>query len=152
MLIILLTVNRVLSCFICQDVLSHLRKEIQFLKRVRHPDILRVIEVLPESGKVLAFVTEAVGMSLANVRKDFRGIRETKENANIKQIEERIDQMNDFAMSEFEITSGLLNVTTALQFLHKNKMIHSNLCPENIWLVSSTSSQVCSYTNVIALF
>uniref|UniRef100_A0A7S3PS15 Protein kinase domain-containing protein n=1 Tax=Aplanochytrium stocchinoi TaxID=215587 RepID=A0A7S3PS15_9STRA len=57
-----------------ESTVQHLRKEVQFLNKIRHPDILKVIEVIPESSKALAFVTEPVGKSLANVRKDFRGI------------------------------------------------------------------------------
>ena len=108
---------------IVEDLTTHLKADLKLTSTLRHPNILRVIEVLPESRTELSFIAERVSLSLANVRKDFGSIPSDKISQAMLQV----------SLSEFEITSGLVNVLSAVRFLHENKFVHGNISAENIW-------------------
>ncbi|KAJ8018870.1 SCY1-like protein 2 [Holothuria leucospilota] len=94
------------------------------LTKLRHPNLLVVEHPLEESRESLAFATEPVFASLSNLL----GCREGMPSP-VPQV------VTDHELYEVEIKYGLLQLTEALKFLHNNvKMIHGNICPENVIL------------------
>lgn len=100
-----------------------LRISARQLDRFRHPRILTLIHAIEETGETLAFATEPVLGSLANI---------------LGSLEDRLPQIvsNDvraYQFLEFEIKYGILQLAEALNFLHSScKIIHRNICPQSI--------------------
>ncbi|XP_076472048.1 SCY1-like protein 2 [Babylonia areolata] len=104
-------------------IMEMLRGGVQQLTKLRHPKILAVIHPLEESREALAFATEPVFASLANVLGTMTSLTPVPK------------ELQDFQLYDVEIKHGLLQVTEALGFLHHDaKMIHRNVCPEAIVL------------------
>ncbi|KAI2801048.1 hypothetical protein BLOT_011622, partial [Blomia tropicalis] len=100
-----------------------LRFSVRQLDRFRHPKILSIVHSVEESSDTLAFATEPVIGSLANVY-DY--------------LDERLPQafvskLKDYNLLDFEIKYGLLQMTEALVYLHYTcKVIHRNISPQSI--------------------
>lgn len=104
-------------------VIELLRSGVSRLTRLRHPRILTVQHPLEESRESLAFCTEPVFASLANVLRTESASGSESSNEPFK----------DFKLHEVELKYGLLQLSEALAFLHKDvKMVHHNLAPENV--------------------
>ncbi|KAL3842613.1 hypothetical protein ACJMK2_020606 [Sinanodonta woodiana] len=104
-------------------ILEVLKKGVSQLTRLRHPRILSVMQPLEESRESIAFATEPVFASLANVLGN-------QENIPAQAVPK---ELQEFQLYEVEIKYGLLQVTEGLQFLHHDvKLLHNNLCPESI--------------------
>lgn len=100
--------------------LDSLRKGIVQLTKIRHPQILTVQHALEESRESLAFATEPVFASLANLFGN---------NFNMPQPA----NMSDYKLFDVEIKYGLMQLAEGLAFLHNDvKLIHGNICPESI--------------------
>lgn len=96
-------------------ILETLRRGVQQLTKIRHPHVLTVQHPLEESRDSLAFATEPVFSSLANVVGD--------------------QVRSDKKLYDVEIRHGLLQLFDGLQFLHNDaKILHRNLCPETIMI------------------
>ncbi|XP_067937904.1 SCY1-like protein 2 isoform X2 [Watersipora subatra] len=99
-----------------KQIISSLRRGIQQLTKLRHPKILSVVHPIEENRDCLAFATEPVLMSLANLLE----LHETEQS-------EKLD--------ELEIKYGLTQVLEALSFLHGDvKLTHGNIHPSSILL------------------
>lgn len=99
-------------------ILETLRKGVIQLTKIRHPKILTVQHPLEESRDSLAFATEPVFASLANV---------LGETLNMPQPA----NMSDYKFFDVEIKYGLLQLTEGLAFLHNDvKLLHKNIAPE----------------------
>ena len=97
-------------------------KGVAQLTRLRHPQILTVQHSLEESRESLAFATEPVFASLAN-------ILGSHENIPVP-IPSQLKEHNLF---DVEIKYGLQQLIEGLIFLHNDvKLLHGNLCPESI--------------------
>ncbi|KAF7490449.1 SCY1-like protein 2 [Sarcoptes scabiei] len=96
-----------------------IRHGVQQLTRLRHPSMLTVQHNMEESRDLIAFATEPVIGSLANfLDKNF-----------VKDILKE----DQFEFYDIEIKYGLLQVSEGLLFLHKDaKILHRNICPDNI--------------------
>ncbi|RUS85529.1 hypothetical protein EGW08_006737, partial [Elysia chlorotica] len=108
-------------------IIDSLRRGVQQLTKLRHPRILSVIHPLEETREALAFATEPVFSSLANVlgRRDNMGSSPPK-------------FLENFTLFEVEIKHGLLQILEGLGFLHSDaKMIHRNICPSSIVLAKN---------------
>ncbi|KAL1138476.1 hypothetical protein AAG570_008539 [Ranatra chinensis] len=102
-------------------VIETLRKGISHLTKLRHPQILVVQHPLEESRDCLAFATEPVFSSLANIL----GRREN--------LPSNGEHINGYELFDVEIKYGLLQIGEGLAFLHRDaKMLHHNLCPASI--------------------
>lgn len=98
-----------------------LRRGIAQLTRLRHPQVLTVQHPVEESRESLAFATEPVFASLANVL----GCHE-----NINPVPQ---QLRNHKLFEVEIKYGLQQLIEGLIFLHNDvKLLHCNICPESI--------------------
>jgi SCY1-like protein 2 len=103
-------------------ILDYLRKGVSQLTRLRHPSVLIVQHPLEESRDSLAFATEPVTASLANLL----GSHDNLPNPIPKEI-----SAGEFY--EIEIKYGLLSISEGLTFIHNDaKILHRNLCPEAI--------------------
>lgn len=90
------------------------------LTKIRHPQILIVQHPLEESRESLAFATEPVFASLANVLGQMNNMPQPT-------------NLSDFKFFDIEIKYGLLQIGEGLAFLHNDmKLIHKNIAPESI--------------------
>ncbi|XP_011171073.1 SCY1-like protein 2 [Solenopsis invicta] len=103
-------------------VLETLKRGVMQLTKLRHPQVLIVQHPLEESRDSLAFATEPVFASLANVLGNYENIPQPTP-VNLK----------DYKLHDIEIRYGLLQLGEGLAFLHGDvKLLHRNLCPESI--------------------
>uniref|UniRef100_A0A0A9XT86 SCY1-like protein 2 n=1 Tax=Lygus hesperus TaxID=30085 RepID=A0A0A9XT86_LYGHE len=102
-------------------LIDTLKRGVAQLTKLRHPQILVVHHPLEESRDCLAFATEPVFASLANIL-GFKDNMPTNNNA-----------VDTYKLFDVEIKYGLLQVGEGLTFLHRDaKMLHHNLCPSSI--------------------
>jgi len=104
------------------DLLDVLRKGPQQLLKLKHPSVLAITRAMDESKDTIAFATEPVFASLANVL----GKRENMDTIPFA--------LKEFELMDLEVTMGLLQMSAALNFVHNAEIIHGNLCPESIML------------------
>ncbi|XP_033930574.1 SCY1-like protein 2 isoform X1 [Pseudochaenichthys georgianus] len=117
------------------QIVDSLKKGVQQLTRLRHPRLLTVQHPLEESRDCLAFCTEPVFASLANVL----GQRENLPTPLPTDIKE-------YKLYDVETKFGLLQISEGLSFLHSGvKMVHGNLCPENIILNKSGAWKIMGF-------
>lgn len=101
-------------------ILETLRRGVVQLTKIRHPKILTVQHPLEESRESLAFATEPVFASLANV---------LGQTTNMPQPA----NMSDYKFYDIEIKYGLLQISEGLAFLHNDmKLLHKNISPESV--------------------
>uniref|UniRef100_A0A1B6C9B0 Protein kinase domain-containing protein n=1 Tax=Clastoptera arizonana TaxID=38151 RepID=A0A1B6C9B0_9HEMI len=104
------------------EILNALKRGVSQLTRIRHPQVLVVHHPAEDSRDSLAFATEPVFASLANI---LGKIENTSSPPN--------PQLKNYKLFEVEIKYGLLQIGEGLAFLHNDaKILHHNLCPENI--------------------
>uniref|UniRef100_UPI00398ECBE5 SCY1-like protein 2 n=1 Tax=Pristiophorus japonicus TaxID=55135 RepID=UPI00398ECBE5 len=116
-------------------IIDSLRKGVQQLTRLRHPRLLTVQHPLEESRDCLAFCTEPVFASLANVLGCYDHLP-TPVPVEIK----------GHKLYDVEVKYGLLQVCEGLSFLHSSvKMIHGNLTPETIILNKSGAWKIMGF-------
>lgn len=103
-------------------MLEILRRGIVQLTKLRHPQVLTVQHSLEESRESLAFATEPVFASLANILGN---------TANMPQPVPT--HLVNYKLYELEIKYGLMQIAEGLAFLHNDvKLLHHNICPESI--------------------
>ncbi|WVO13150.1 hypothetical protein L204_100762 [Cryptococcus depauperatus] len=105
-------------------VLQQLKKEASSLSRLRHPDILHMVEPLEDSRSELTFITERITSSLSSLATavtsstNYRGGRPPTGN----------DRGGEIDLDEVEIQKGTLQIARGLSFLHDQaKLVHLNL-------------------------
>lgn len=103
-------------------LLDVFRRGVAQLTRLRHPQVLTVQHALEESRESLAFATEPVFASLANILGAHENLPSPLPH-----------QLKDYQLLDLEIKYGLQQITEGLIFLHNDaKLLHGNLCPESI--------------------
>ncbi|WWC96791.1 hypothetical protein V866_003665 [Kwoniella sp. B9012] len=110
-------------------VVEQLKKEASALSRLRHPDILHMVEPLEESRSELTFITERVTASLSSLFASASSASKTNRGGRppTAEIGEQVD------LDEVEIQKGTLQIAKALGFLHeKGRGVHLNLGPESV--------------------
>lgn len=114
-----------------ETMLETLRRGVQQLTKIRHPHVLTVQHPLEESRDSLAFATEPVFASLANVVGD--SVRSEKK------------------LYDVEIRHGLLQLFDGLQFLHNDaKIVHRNISAETIVINKNRSWKLFGFDFCIA--
>uniref|UniRef100_A0A0V0G6A0 Protein kinase domain-containing protein n=1 Tax=Triatoma dimidiata TaxID=72491 RepID=A0A0V0G6A0_TRIDM len=105
-----------------RDILIEtLKRGVAQLTKLRHPQILVVQHPLEESRDCLAFATEPVFSSLANIL------------GKTDNLPQNNDILNGYKLFDVEIKYGLMQIGEGLAFLHKDaKIVHHNLCPSSI--------------------
>ncbi|CAB3254404.1 unnamed protein product [Arctia plantaginis] len=103
-------------------MLETLKRGIVQLTKLRHPQILTVQHSLEESRESLAFATEPIFASLANIL------------GNTENMPVPIpSHLANYKLYELEIKYGLMQIAEGLTFLHNDvKLLHRNICPESI--------------------
>ncbi|KAJ6259562.1 hypothetical protein Dda_5199 [Drechslerella dactyloides] len=118
------------------EVVDRLKKEVALLARLRHPNILEVVEPLEESRSGLMFVTEVVVGSLQSVLDDKAG---GSGNASSRGG----SRHRDLDIDELEIQKGLLQLAKGLEFLHESAgLVHGNLTPESVFVNSKSDWKI----------
>ncbi|TMW53790.1 hypothetical protein DOY81_001075 [Sarcophaga bullata] len=114
-----------------EAILETMRRGVQQLTKIRHPHVLTVQHPLEESRDSLAFATEPVFASLANVIGD--QVRAEKK------------------LYDVEIRHGLLQLFDGLQFLHNDaKIVHRNICAETIVINKNRSWKLFGFDFCVA--
>ncbi|KAK6529319.1 hypothetical protein TWF281_008496 [Arthrobotrys megalospora] len=106
------------------EVIDRLKKEVSLLARLRHPNILELVEPVEETRSGLMFVTEVVVGSLQSVLED-----------KSRTGDSRHRRRQDVDIDELEIQKGLLQLAKGLEFLHESAgLVHGNLTPDGIFV------------------
>uniref|UniRef100_A0A7N6B1M0 Protein kinase domain-containing protein n=1 Tax=Anabas testudineus TaxID=64144 RepID=A0A7N6B1M0_ANATE len=117
------------------QIVDSLKKGVQQLTRLRHPRLLTVQHPLEESRDCLAFCTEPVFASLSNVLGQWDNLPSPVPN-----------DIKEYKLYDVETKYGLLQMSEGLSFLHSGvKMVHGNLCPENIILNKSGAWKIMGF-------
>ncbi|XP_066523289.1 SCY1-like protein 2 [Hoplias malabaricus] len=117
------------------QIIDSLKKGVQQLTRLRHPRLLTVQHPLEESRDCLAFCTEPVFASLANVLGQWDNLPSPVPT-----------DIKEYKLYDVETKYGLLQISEGLSFLHSGvKMVHGNLCPENIILNKSGAWKIMGF-------
>lgn len=97
------------------EVFALMKKDPSNLTKLKHPNLLSLIEQPQEDAKLIVFVTEPVEYNLASFATDA--------------------SMREFIPGDLEIKCMMLELMEGLNFLHCTaKTIHTNICPENIYV------------------
>lgn len=131
-----------------EDVVERLKKEASSLAKLRHPNILELVEPVEETrGGGLQFVTEAVTASLASLLQD----KDDQERSGgpggrssrfVTEDADGVRRRRELEIDELEIQKGLLQISKALEFLHENAgLVHGNLTPDAILVNAKVSAQ-----------
>ncbi|KZC09290.1 PREDICTED: SCY1-like protein 2 [Dufourea novaeangliae] len=130
--------KRVLDKFSKNDreiILETLKRGVTQLTKLRHPQILTVQHPLEESRDSLAFATEPVLASLANILGNHDNISQPLPLT-----------LKDYKLHDVEIKYGLLQLGEGLAFLHGDvKLLHRNLCPESIVINSQGAWKIFGF-------
>ena len=111
-----------------EELLNYLKKDAQNLARLKHPNLLNLIEQPQEDNKVLVYVTEPIECSLADLHQDY--------------------QKRRLVPGELECKSILLEMMEALHFLHNTaKLVHLGLAPENIYFTREGKVRLAGFNN-----
>ncbi|EIW72720.1 hypothetical protein TREMEDRAFT_70798 [Tremella mesenterica DSM 1558] len=115
-------------------VIEQLKKEATSLGRLRHPDILHMVEPLEETRSELTFVTEVVTSSLGILLSAVSG---SSKRQNGQSRPPGMEGTEEVDLDEVEIQKGTLQIAKGLRFLHQQaRMVHLNLSPEAILINS----------------
>ncbi|OAA74296.1 protein kinase domain-containing protein ppk32 [Akanthomyces lecanii RCEF 1005] len=128
-----------------EEVVERLKKEASSLAKLRHPNILELVEPVEETrGGGLQFVTEPVTASLASLlqekdEQERSGGPGGRSSRYVTEDSDGVRRRRELEIDELEIQKGLLQVSKALEFFHENAgLVHGNLTPDAI-LVNSKS-------------
>jgi SCY1-like protein 2 len=124
-----------------EEVVERLKKEASSLARLRHPNILELVEPLEETRSgTLQFATEAVTASLSGLLREkddeeASGGRSGRNDTNGSRRGKEVE------IDELEIQKGLLQISKALEFLHENAgLVHGNLTPDAVFINAKVSA------------
>ncbi|XP_021760840.1 SCY1-like protein 2 [Chenopodium quinoa] len=107
--------------------LEVLRNDAGRLVRIRHPGVVHVVQALDETKNAMAFVTEPLFASVANVLGDLHNVGNVS-----KELKSAME------MGLLEIKHGLLQVAESLDFLHNNaRLVHRAISPESVLITAS---------------
>lgn len=103
-------------------MLETLKRGVTQLTKIRHPQVLIVQHPLEESRDTLAFATEPVFASLANILGNATNMPSPIPNG-----------IANYKLFDVEIKYGIIQLSEGLSFLHTDvKLLHRNICPESI--------------------
>ncbi|KAI0503390.1 kinase-like domain-containing protein [Xylaria bambusicola] len=132
-----------------EEIIERLKKEASSLARLRHPNVLELVEPVEETrGGGLQFVTEPVTTSLASLLQE----KDDQERAGgiggrssryVTEDSDGVRRRRELEIDELEIQKGLLQVSKALEFLHENAgLVHGNLTPDAILINAKSDWKV----------
>ncbi|XP_068083856.1 SCY1-like protein 2 [Anabrus simplex] len=125
-----------------ETVTEILRGSVRQLERFRHPKILQVLHPVEECSETLAFASEPVLASLANVLAfqecgggggagpPSTGASQQTQPASAPRPP---PHAREYHFLDIELKYGILQITEALSFLHySGHVLHRNVCPSSI--------------------
>lgn len=103
-----------------EQILEIIKRGVVQLTKLRHPHVLTVQHPLEESRDSLAFATEPVFASLANI---------LGQHTNMPQPH----SLTNYKLHDVDTKYGLIQICEGLGFLHSDvKLLHRNITPESI--------------------
>ncbi|XP_019738596.1 SCY1-like protein 2 isoform X2 [Hippocampus comes] len=135
------------------QIVDSLKRGVQQLTRLRHPRLLTVQHPLEESRDCLAFCTEPVFASLSNVLGHWDNLPSPVPKDLPNELGHWSNRpspvpkdIKEYKLYDVETKYGLLQISEGLSFLHSGvKMVHGNLCLENIILNKSGSWKIMGF-------
>lgn len=122
-----------------EQLFQILRKDVNGTKEIEHGSILRILKVFEENRNAFAFASERVVCSLADLLSRFEGIP-----GGFSWHNSHVDEKG--ALTEVEISRGLLNIAEGLLFLHNvQRKLHMNVAPENIMITPGGQWKLCGF-------
>ncbi|CAD7082852.1 unnamed protein product [Hermetia illucens] len=125
-----------------ETVTELLRASVKQLERFRHPKILQIIHPIEECPDTLAFATEPILASLANVlafQESACGLMSGPPSTGASNVgpqqtvTQRPAHAREYSFLDIELKYGILQITEALSYLHySGHVIHRNVCPSSI--------------------
>ncbi|XP_065171886.1 SCY1-like protein 2 isoform X3 [Atheta coriaria] len=122
-----------------ETVTEILRSSVRQLERFRHPKILHVLHPIEECPETLAFATEPVYASLANVLAHHQEMSSNHGGSlppgasQAPPPSPRPTHAREYNFLDIEYKYGILQITEALSFLHySGHVLHRNVCPASI--------------------
>lgn len=129
-----------------EEVVERLKKEASSLARLRHPNILELVEPLEETKGGLQFATEIVTASLSGLLQE----KDDQERSGgvggrssrfVTEDGEGGRRRRELEIDELEIQKGLEQISKALEFLHDNAgLVHGNLTPDAVFVNAKVGS------------
>lgn len=130
-----------------EEVVERLKKEASSLARLRHPNILELVEPIEDTrGGGLQFATEVVSASLAGLllekdEEERAGGVGGRSSRYVQEDGEGGRRRREVEIDELEIQKGLEQISKALEFLHDNAgLVHGNLTPDAIFINAKVRS------------
>ncbi len=124
-----------------EEVVERLKKEASSLARLRHPNILELVEPVEDTRNGgLQFATETVTASLSGLllEKDEQERAGGVGGRSSRFVTEDGDggrRRRELEIDELEIQKGLEQISKALEFLHDNAgLVHGNLTPDAVFV------------------
>ncbi|KAE8540149.1 hypothetical protein D1P53_004087 [Cryptococcus gattii VGV] len=129
-------------------VVEQLKKEASSLSRLRHPDILHMVEPLEESRSELIFITERITSSLSSLAAAARSSTNYRPGRPPAADETGMSGRGEgeLDLDEVEIQKGSLQLARGLGFLHNQaKMVHLNLGLEAVVINAKPDGSATKY-------
>ena len=122
-----------------EEVIERLKKEASSLARLRHPNVLQLIEPVEDTRNGgLTFATEPITATLAGLLQDKDDQDSTgasRGGSSRYRVEGEDGHQKEVELDELEIQKGLLQVAKGLEFLHESAgLVHGNLTPDAIYI------------------
>ncbi|XP_076272847.1 SCY1-like protein bma isoform X2 [Rhynchophorus ferrugineus] len=116
-----------------ETVTEILRNSVRQLERYRHPKVLHVLHPVEECPDTLAFASEHIYASLANILAFQEAATVSSSPGGIQQPARPGVFLREYSFLDIEYKYGILQITEALSFLHfSGHIIHRNVCPASI--------------------
>lgn len=98
-----------------QEIINRLKTEVQNLIRLRHPNLLQILEPMMEDKTTIAWVTEPLEYCLGDLL--------------------RRPHILSNCLGDTETRLGILDLIQGLSFLHNEaRLVHMALCPDNVYI------------------
>lgn len=105
-----------------------LRKQVSNLAKLKHPNILHLVEPLEEHSKNFMFVTEYVTGSLESV---------------FTKVDEELNFFKGHVIEDIVIQRGILEITQALDFIHNRaSSVHMDVQPRSVFINDNSDWKV----------
>ncbi|CDF87877.1 BN860_16512g1_1 [Zygosaccharomyces bailii CLIB 213] len=105
-----------------------LKKQVSNLAKLKHPNILQLVEPLEEHSKNFMFVTEYVTGSLESV---------------FTNVDEELNFFKGHVREDIVIQRGILEITQALDFIHNRaSCVHMDVQPRSVFINDNSDWKV----------
>lgn len=106
------------------EALEHLRTEINISKKISHPNVIRVYDLLEDRGRYFLVMEYIDGKTLYQVLKDSAGKR----------------------LNEYDVIEHMIQVSRGLKEIHRRGVIHLDLKPRNIMITGEGETKILDFS------